>query len=313
MLLRFVVFLMMFFVVSFALAEDGKTQSITPENERVINWWVNDVPPFIEVKSTNTFVAPSELHGPLAGLYKILAASLPQYEHRFVRVPAMRAMKLAQEKKQFCSLIILENKERRNYLTFGEEISVGLPVGIVTQRHTPAKLSYANVTTNEVDLTRTLAGSDFRLGFVTGRYYNDNVTPLIAKDKKSFGLVSDGSITKLMAMLEAKRLDGVLAVYLEMAEYERSHPEAPKMQFMRLKEIPEFTALRASCDKTAWGEKAIKAISKVVREKNFKEISNSYLLSVLPADRRKEYQKIYDSRPKPAMATGTAEPSPTKE
>jgi uncharacterized protein (TIGR02285 family) len=216
-------------------------------------------------------------------------------------------MKSVKENKQICSLIILENKERHGFLTFGEEVSVGLPIGVITLKElSNTRYVVANSKIDEVDIKQSLANKNFQLGYVEGRFYSPELMPILEKNKKSYGLKSDGSITKLLSMVEAKRIDGALGVYLEMAEYERLHPQGPKMQFMRIKEAPEFSALTASCEKTPWGQKAIKAISKVIREKNFKDISNQYLMSALPAERRKEYQKIYDSRP-------TVAESPIKE
>ncbi len=275
--------------------ESNTNQSVNPPNTKTINWMVHDVPPFLIVKSNNAVVSMADVEGPLAGFYKIIMASMPEYEHRMVRLPIARAMKLVTEQKQICSLIFIESKERHSILHFGEEVTVGLPVGIVTLKDI-SNSKYILARPEEMDMKRTLEKGNFRLGFVSGRYYTPDLTPLLAKNKASYGMRSDGSITKLFSMLEAGRIEGVLAVYLEMTEYERSNPNGPKMQYMRLKEAPDFTALRVSCEKTPWGEKTVKAISKVVREKNFKGLSNDYLLSQLPADRRKEYLKIYESR-----------------
>lgn len=288
--------------LSLRAAPNDSISGLKPPNKRTIQWMVQEVPPFIMIQGNDAIVKPEDLDGPLAGLYKVLTMSLPDYEHRFVRIPLLRVTKMIKEENQMCSLVMIESKERHSFLYFGEEVTVGLPVGIVTlQSASPEKLVLSKH--DEVDMKQTLEKKQFRLGFVTGRFYTPQLTPIISKNQsKSYGFISDGSLGKLLSMLQAKRLDGVLAVYLEMAEYERAHPHSGKMQFHRLKQAQEFTALRASCEKTPWGKKAIKEISKVIRDKNFKRISNEYLMSVLPPERRKEYQKIYDSRP-PALET----------
>lgn len=301
MLARFIVL----FVCLSAVAQAKPNQGITPPNKKTINWMVHEIPPLLLLKSSDTVLEADDIEGPLAGLYKTLAKSMPEYEHRFLRLPLVRLTKLLKDNKQICSLVLLESKERQEYLVFGEEVSVGLPWGLITLKDlSPGKYSLSGAPYPEIDVAKTLDKSRFRLGFATGRYYGPQVMPLLAKSKSSYGLLSDGSVMKLLSMLEAKRLDGVLAVYLEMAEYERAHPEGPKMQFFRIKEAPDFTTLRVSCENSKWGRKTEKDISKVVREKNFKELSNNYLLSVLPPERRKEYQALYDSRfPRTPAAT----------
>ncbi|KYG61543.1 hypothetical protein AZI86_17705 [Bdellovibrio bacteriovorus] len=295
--MKFLAFVFLCFLGVTSIAAPDGTLSLNPANKKTIQWMIHELPPFIYTSSNDAILNSENLHGPLGGLYKVLASSMPGYDHRFVRIPLLRAMKVIRENKQICSLVLAENKERRNFLYFGEEITAGLPFGLITlQSLAPSKYVSVNAVPNEIIMEQTLEKKQFRLGFVNGRYYPQALTPLLEKSTKSYGFHGDGSIDKLFSMLQAKRIDGVLGVYLEMAEFEKNHP-GEKMQFFRIKEAPEFTALRASCERTPWGKRAVKEISKLIREKNFKELSHEYLMAHLPPERRKEYQKIYETRP----------------
>lgn len=270
-------------------------QTLNPPDEKTIQWLIHDLPPVIVLSSDALEVNLESAQGPIAGMYKTLATSLPQYHHRYLRIPFVRAEKLMREKKQFCTLLLQENDARREFLNFGEPVAVNIPPGLVMLKSAPeAKTVQEN---SHVNIQDTLARGDFRLGIVKGRYYSPQLLPVLAADKSSYNFVNDGSVANLFSMIGKSRLDGVLAYYFEMADYEQRHPKAAELQFMQVKEVPDFSVIRASCEKTPWGEKALKAISKVVKEKNFKEVSHQYLLSVLPPERRKEYQKIYDTRP----------------
>lgn len=292
------IFVFSAFMSGAAAAAPESSLSLTPPTKKTIQWMIHELPPFIYTSSNGAVLSAEQLHGPLGGLFKILANSMPEYDHRFVRFPLLRVTKFLKERKQICSLVLVETAERRQYLYFGEELTAGLPFGLITlQSGSAHKYVLANSSTDEVTLQQTLEKKRFRLGFVNGRYHPPALTPLLQKSPYSYGFHGDGSIGKLFSMLQAKRIDGVLGVYLEMAEFEKNNPGSEKMQFFRIKEAPEFTALRVSCEKTPWGKRAVKDISKLVREKNFRGLTHDYLMAHLPSERRKEYQRIYESRP----------------
>lgn len=273
-------------------------QALNPPDEKTIQWLMHDLPPVISLQDDSGLeVQINKATGPIAQMYKTLAESLPQYHHRYLRIPFMRSEKLMREKKQFCTLLLQENESRQEFLTFGEEVAVNIPPppGIVMLRGTPEDRYVLE--DSHVSVKDTLAKGDFRLGVVKGRYYSPELQDFLKTDKSSYNFVNDGSVANLLSMIGKARLDGVLAYYFEMADYENRHPRAPSLQFLPVKETDDFSIIRASCEKTPWGEKALKAISKVVKEKKFKDMSHEYLLSILPPERRKEYQKIYDSRP----------------
>lgn len=270
-------------------------QTLNPPDEKTIQWLIHDLPPVLVLTSDSLNVDLEKAQGPVAGMYKKLSNSLPQYEHRFLRIPFIRAEKLLREKKQFCTLLLQENEVRRELLSFGAEVAIAPPPGMITLKVTAKNHLVWEL--GQVSLQKTLGSGNFQLGVVKGRFYSPELNPILAGSHKSFNFVSDGSAGNLLSMLAKGRLDGVLGYYFEMTDYEQKHPGSPLLQFSRVKEVPEFTVIRASCEKTAWGEKALSAISKAVKEEKFKEVSHQYLLSVLPPERRKEYQKIYDSRP----------------
>lgn len=266
--------------------------------DKTITWVLNDFPPFIALNSNDREVDVQKAQGPIAEMYQELVVALPQYQHRFIRVPIKRAENFFQKRRQACTLLLQETPERSKYLTFGEEVAVSLPVGLITLQD----FSRKNVTSQSaLDLTKLLQSHQFRLGVVRGRSYSGDVDALVQRTRNSYSVVSDGTVRNLLMMLKAQRVNGVLAYYLEMAEFERTQGFGLAFQFSKVSEAARKTQIRASCEKSPWGQATLKDISSIVKKRKFKLKAHHFLLSVLPAERRSEYQQLYKSQPERAV------------
>lgn len=261
------------------------------KEEKTIQWVVNDFPPFIVLGSEKTEVNIETAKGPIAEMYQELEKSLPQYKHRFMRVPFLRTQKLLEDKKNFCTLLLQETPERTQFLVFGEEVGRTLPAGLVVKSGVPAKYILDQ---GEIDLEKTIKQGGFRVGVVSGRSYTKDVDDILRRNQVNFRLIGDQAAGSLFKMLSSGRVDGVLAYFLEKANYDAGNAGTiSDLKFIPIKQASPAVLLKASCVNSPWGVARLKDISTVVKQKHFKDKSLKFLLSNLPKDQKEEYLKLY--------------------
>ena len=262
----------------------------TPQAE-TIQWAMMDFPPFIVLSSDGAAVDIQKSKGPFAEMYRELVRSLPQYNHKFVRASFPRAERLFLSGRHFCTLLFQDTPERANYLIFGAEVARTLPIGLVMSPATYRKFQRYE-TPGGMELTKLVQAGEFRLGVVQGRSYSPKIDEVIAKAQGSFRHVSDQAVGGLFSMLEKNRLDGVLSYYLEEWDHRKGRDSAA-LRYLPVKEAPAYVSVRASCEKTPWGEATIKEISKVVVEKNVRGRIYDYFQESLPKEMRGKVRDIY--------------------
>lgn len=291
------------FTMAFAAVDAPQVPVVPSDDEKTIQWIVNDFPPYLILGSNKTEVDMSKAKGPLAEAYRLLDDGLPQYKHKYLRVPFVRMQKIIEGKKPFCSLLFQETPERAQYLQFGEEIGRTIPAGLVVK--SGAKAKYA-LDGGKVDLAKTLQLGSFRLGVVAGRSYSPEVDEILRRNQVSFRLMTDQAVGGLFQMLDAGRIDGVLAYYLEKSSIGVGQDAKAKFKFIPVKQSTEAIILKVSCVKTPWGVARLKDISPVVKEKKFKDISLKHVLAMLPESERKEYLELHraSEKTKPGISRG---------
>ncbi|UXR65174.1 TIGR02285 family protein [Bdellovibrio bacteriovorus] len=261
-----------------------------PKTE-TIQWAMTDFPPFILLSSDGANVDIQKSQGPFAEIYRELVRSLPQYEHKFVRASFLRAERLFLSHRHFCTLLLQDTPARSHYLIFGAEVARALPIGLVMSPGSYSKFQQYE-TADGMELTKLVQAGDFRLGVVQGRSYSNQIDRLIVRAKDSYRHVSDQAVGGLFVMLEKNRLDGVLSYYLEEWDHRKGR-EAGALKYLAVKEAPAYISVRASCEKTPWGESTIKEISKVVEEKNVRSRIYDYFQKSLPKEMRGKVREIY--------------------
>ncbi|XGC81706.1 TIGR02285 family protein [Bdellovibrio bacteriovorus] len=296
-------FSILVFTIALAAVDVPQVPVVPSDDEKTIQWIVNDFPPYLVLNSNKTEVDMSKAKGPLAEAYRLLDSGLPQYKHKYLRVPFVRMQKIIESKKPFCSLMFQETPARAQFLQFGEEIGRTIPAGLVVK--SGAKAKYA-VDGGKVDLAKTLQLGSFRLGVVAGRSYSPEVDEILQRNQVSFRLMTDQAVGGLFQMLDAGRLDGVLAYYLEKSSIGVGEDAKTKFKFIPVKQSTEAIILKASCVKTPWGTARLKDINPVIREKKFKDISLKHVLAMLPEQERKEYLELHreSEKTKPGISRG---------
>lgn len=258
--------------------------------EDYIQWVMTDFPPLILLESTKFEVDIKKAQGPFAEVYQDITAALPQYRHKFVRASFLRAERLFSSHRHYCSLLLQETPERSQFLIFGAEVARALPIGLVMSKSSYEKFKKYQ-TSQGMDLLKLIT-EGFRLGVVGGRSYTKDVDKIVKSAKGSFSQVSDKAVGGLFTMLEKDRLDGVLAYYLEQRDFEKTAGEV-KFHYVAIKQAPLYIAVRASCEKSPWGERALKDISEVVEGQKVKKKMYQYFLTHLPEEMKKEVHEMY--------------------
>nr|BFD58778.1 hypothetical protein CKG001_08850 [Bdellovibrio sp. CKG001] len=256
-----------------------------------IQWAMTDFPPFILLSSDGAKVDIQKSQGPFAEIYRELERSLPQYKHTFVRASFLRAERLFLSGRHFCTLLLQDTPERARYLIFGAEVARALPIGLVMSSTSYNRFQQYE-TSEGMELAKLVQRGEFRLGVVQGRSYSNKIDEVILKAKDSYRHVSDQAVGGLFTMLEKNRLDGVLSYYLEEWNH-RKGQGSNLLKYLPVKEAPPYISVRASCEKTPWGEVTIKEISKVVVEKNVRGRIFDYFQKSLPKEMRGKVREIY--------------------
>lgn len=281
------------FLIGLLLAGGRPVMAIEPPAALpTINWVVNDFPPFLVLPAgeQEMDVNIHEAKGPFAGIHRELMAAMPRHQHRFVRVSFLRGERLFRSHKGYCTILLQKSPDREQYLHFGEEIARSFPVGLVTLdegERVPPK------GTAEVDLENVLAVGQFRLGVVKGRSYSVALDRLLAKANVATRIVDDKAMGNLFLMLEKKRVDGVLAYYLEMADYRKETLAPSSVRFTPIKGLPPFISLWPSCEKSPWGAQTLKEVGKVVKEKKVKTKIYQFFMQELPPPMHKPFREFY--------------------
>ena len=256
-----------------------------------ISWVLLNFPPLMRLdlnKEGETNM--DHASGPMAELQRELVKALPQYKHRYQVVSFRRAKKLFESKGGFCTILFLENKDRSEYLYFGDSIATTIPPGLITHRKNEARL---NVKPGSyVDLEQLLKTQDFQLGVVNGRSFSPRIDEAMGGSRKPvYQMVINEAMGSLFKMLNSERVDGVLAYYLELAEEQERNPASRDLQFYQLKQDHTSISLPVSCERSQWGKKTLGKVSLAVKDESVKAKLTALVKQTLLMDRPKRSEE----------------------
>lgn len=280
-------------IAAHALQNDASAIERTPSGRPVIHWVASDFPPFLVLPDDSSMnIDINKARGPFAAIYRELVQALPHYEHRFVRVTFRRAEIFFAARKGYCTIQLQKSAERKRFLSFGEELARSFPVGLVIHaRGTPG----VQAGKKDIELAGLLRRPLFRLGVMEGRSYSQKIDDILSQSRRTARIVGDGAMGNLFLLLEKKRLDGILAYYLEMTDYQKNNEGVPPLRFLKLKEAPDHISVWASCEKTPWGDAVLKEVNQAIRYKNLRKRIQEFILNELPGAMKKDFQRLYEA------------------
>lgn len=253
-----------------------------------ISWVLLNFPPMMKLDiDREGEIDIAQASGPMAELQRELVKALPQYKHLYKVVTYPRAQKLFESHGGYCTIMFLENNDRSEYLYFGDTIAMATPPGLVTHKKNEALLKISEQ--NQLaDLEQLLRTQDFQIGLVSGRSFSPRIDAALADPKKPvFKIVIYEAMGSLFKMLNAKRVDGVLAYYMELAEEQERNPAASDLRFYQLKQDHKTISLPVSCEKSPWGKKTLAQISVAVKDEGVKQKLTALIKQSLLIERPK--------------------------
>jgi uncharacterized protein (TIGR02285 family) len=264
----------------------------TPLNGESISWVLLNFPPMMKLEiDREGEMDIGHASGPMAELQKELVKALPQYKHLYKVVTYPRAKKLFESHGGYCTIMFLRNADRSQYLYFGETIATATPPGLVTNKKNEALLKITEQN-QFVDLEQLLKKENFQLGVVSGRSFSPRIDAAFVNTKKPvFKMVIYEAMGSLFKMLNAQRVDGVLAYYMELAEEQERNPAASDLRFYQLKQDHVSISLPVSCEKSPWGKKTLEQISIAVKDEAVKQKLSALIKQTLLIDRPKHSEE----------------------
>lgn len=252
--------------------DSGVKAEVASAADNEISWVLLNFPPLMKLQiDREGEIDISQAVGPMADLQQELVKALPQYKHLYKVVTYPRAQKLFESHGGYCTIMFLKNIERSQYLHFGETIATATPPGLITHKKNEPLLKIS-AHDHLVDLEQLLKTQNFQLGVVSGRSFSQRIDSAFVNTKKPvFKMVIHEAMGSLFRMLIAKRVDGVLAYYMELAEEQARNPAASDLRFYQLKQDHKTISLEVACEKSPWGKKTLEHISVAVKDEAVKQ------------------------------------------
>lgn len=104
-------------------------------------------------------------------------------------------------------------------------------------------------------------------------------------------MVVNEAMGSLFKMLNAQRVDGVLAYYMELAEEQERNPHASDLRFYQLKQDHISISLPVSCEKSPWGKKTLGQIGIAVKDEGVKQKMSALVKQSLLIERPKRLEE----------------------
>lgn len=259
-------FLSIFFLTSVSHAETALA------SDKEISWVLLNFPPLMKLQvNRDGEIDIERASGPMSELQRELVKALPQYKHKYRVVTYHRAQKLFESHAGYCTILFLDTQDRREYLYFGETIATATPPGLITNKKNEPLLKLFSKN-SLVDLEQLLKTQDFQIGVVSGRSFAPRIdAALVVTKKPVYRMVVNEAMGSLFKMLNAQRVDGVLAYYMELAEEQERNPQASDLRFYQLKQDHISISLPVSCEKSPWGQRTLGEIGRAVKQEGVKQ------------------------------------------
>lgn len=240
--------------------------SSAQENNRTIRWVSSNIPP----KTIND--------GPLRGTgygelqIALLAASLPQFDHRREQVTPARMWHEMQTGHGVCAIDIAKLPEREAWAVFTRH-KVSLPsYQILVLRERLLEFSDYRAADGSIDLER-LATSDRLTGIYVGaRHYMPEINAFIGNDQRRLRMEPVRDSNRIFEMVATRHADFSFAMATEMT-YSNALAAAqtvpgaklpPILVMLPIKGVTEPVQGHIACSRDPLGEQAVAAIDQLL-------------------------------------------------
>lgn len=238
-------------------------ESGTSDDGKVINWALNDFPPFILVEGD----LPGD--GFVDAALRHIVAGMPEYTHRFEVVSVSRALGLMAQGERVCHPSLLRSAERERVATYSERVHFVLPHHVVLPRTHLSRIQAHTNAQGEVDVDSLLADGSLLTSINDLRVFS----PQINRALERFGDASHvqrsgGHFVASFRQLEAGWIDYLFAYPVEPGWYQSRGLVSGTLDLVYLPIAggEPFTLGFVACTRGTWGERIVARIDEIVRD-----------------------------------------------
>ncbi|PTT79219.1 hypothetical protein DBR42_21835 [Pelomonas sp. HMWF004] len=245
------------------------TAQAAPPAAPEVQWLRYELPPLYVTEG------PTEGQGVLDKLLsEVLLPGLPGWRHRIVAVPPKRLEATLKTMPNSCVLGMLKNAERETYLHFSQPFPIRVTPGLLVRRADLARWRSLLDGQGRLALTGWLQQPDVRLGRAEGRAYGATLDAMVAAqpEDRVEQVTSQNPARNLMQMLERGRIDGMLALPMELREPSaKASVKMDKLQLLPLQEQEAARQGHVACARGPLGDKVVRQANRVLAKSPFKD------------------------------------------
>ncbi|MBV1775039.1 TIGR02285 family protein [Burkholderiaceae bacterium DAT-1] len=234
----------------------------TAQTAEVIQWYAGDFPPGIILRGRD------QGKGYLDQIMKVIQEGLPEYEHRIVIAAPVRISHDITVYPNVCIAGATYSAERAQSRVFSDVIFSFLPSGLLIRADKLASLRSLMDEEGRVSLRQFIQSNIGRIGVMNQRIYGGTVDPLLNSEGAQLERIDLASGDDALAMRVAlgRNLDAALTYGFEITWLGRQDAETASMlRWLPVQEEPDVMASRISCSKSAFGERIVERMNRVIR------------------------------------------------
>ncbi len=272
------------FLVSHALPAHATDKAI-------ITWYKPEFPPLSIVNGPNAGKGYSD------HIEHFLISELTDYDHKILVAPFKRTLRDMKKGMNICSVTLLKNPEREQFVEFTKPARLLLPNSLIIRKSDRERIKPFINAEGKVEVERLIQSHDYRIGYSNGRSYTKPIDALLVKYKDEPILIErlgkEGP-KGLLSMLHKRHIDAMFAQPVEAQFHGRAIGLADDIAILPIAEITDYTVGYIGCAKTPWGKNVINQINALLDTAVQKPEFRSYYEDFLDEDSKLRYRKIYD-------------------
>ena len=255
-----------------------------------ITWLETNMPPY-------SFIAgPLQRQGYGNVIADLIAAGLPEYDHRYLNTNVVRHFNRLQKGEKVCIIGLYKTPEREAFIEFSIPSMLTMPAVLAVRRDRLAEFNADPA----VELAKLLQDKQISLGFSQDRSYG-KILDLILRDPAWQEQLKSHSGQALpphfLKMLMRNRLAGILGLPDEiryLADTMGLKDEIALLPLMETGEDYSTWLCYTGCAKTEWGRAVIAKVNKVLLDLRPTEPYRAAYERWLDSHCRAMYRKVYD-------------------
>jgi uncharacterized protein (TIGR02285 family) len=255
-----------------------------------ITWLVPEMPPLFITEG------PDRGKGYGDAILAILEASLPQYQHEVAFTNVVKHFDRFRQGDNVCAVGLFKTAERQDFIRFTLPSLIGLPTMLIIKKDRQAAFGNKSV----VKLGDILADTGLSLGLGQDRSYGASIDAVIGKHAGRDNLIvfSGQELQQnYFKMLMLNRVDGLIGLPEEALYQATRLGIRDQVMTVGIEENQgdaDSWMAYAGCSRTAWGERVVEDINRVLLQERPSGRYRAAYLQWLDANSAQIYHKVYE-------------------